>query len=121
MGRRLSWVQVGVGAIAVLAGPSAVAQVSGKQRNALNHMAQVSAAAAVCEDLRSNDGLVSLMLVTYGIDLAKPAIAKQAEELAREHIAGIRAVGPQIGCRVAYALYGPAGENVPGLLRRQRQ
>lgn len=104
----------------VLSSPAWAQSFSTEQRNVINHLAQVLATTKYCSQLASNDTAIAMLLVGYEIDIRKRQVVDELTSKVRQHFDALKATSPEIGCRVAYALYGPGGENVPGLLTRKR-
>lgn len=84
-----------------------------EQNNVLNHAAQVIAAAGLCPALEAQTNLITATLVMFGLSNADlPEVASRALKKSVE----IENLDRQMLCLSAKILYGPKGENVPGLL-----
>jgi hypothetical protein len=92
---------------------------STEQRNAMNHVSQVLAAAAACPEYESNDTMLAVIGMHYKFDISEDKTRSVIVAKAKEHKAGMEAMGKTTGCLAAWALYGPGGQNVPNLLRRK--
>ncbi|NBJ13227.1 hypothetical protein [Microvirga arsenatis] len=98
--------------------PGAAQTFTQSQRNAMNHVSQVLAAATACPEYKPNLVLLALIGVQYKFSIEDPKVNAIIVAKAKEHKAGIEAAGKTIGCLAAWALYGPGGQNVPDLLSR---
>lgn len=94
-------------------------QLSTKQRNAINHLAQVMAIENYCQDYEGNHLLLGMLLTEYKIDLDRPQFNEPLKAKYQEHFKGLQAAGTRVGCLLGWSLYGEGGQNVPGLIRRK--
>ncbi len=93
--------------------------MSDTTRNLLSHIGQVSAAPAICRDAEVDDTKVALLVVMAGIDLERPEHRRAIEAKMKETVAAFRGKSGDVGCAAVFMLYGPNGQNVPGLVRRK--
>ena len=99
--------------------PSVAQSFSAAQTNVMNHAAQAMAAESFCPQLQVRYVVLTALVLRYGLDAETPAVRSAILSRGAQHLAGLKAAGPEIGCRVAWSLYGDGGENVPGLLARR--
>lgn len=84
----------------------------------MNHVAQVFAASTECPDYQANTTGLAMLGMAYKFSIDDENVRAFVIAKIGEHKAGLRAAGVA-GCLVAWALYGPGGQNVPNLLSRR--
>lgn len=118
-GRLVLVVAAAISMVAVFVAPGHASAMSEKTRNILNHVGQVSAAPTICPDAEVEDEKVALLLMMAGIDLKRDEHRRIIETKMRETIAALRGKDADMACAAIFLLYGPTGQNVPGLVRRK--
>lgn len=109
-------------AVALVAGTVAIHDayaMSEKTRNILGHIGQVSAAPKICSQAEVDDEKLALLVIMAGIDLKRPEYFMAIQEKMNETIAAFQGNSDDVGCAAVFLLYGPSGQNVPGLVRRK--
>lgn len=101
--------------IAAAAALFALPAFADERANVLKHFAQALAVAKLCDKVEVADGQAAVIAVAYGIDLNEHRSELLAE--AQRQMAPWSGKGADAACVAGMLLYGPDGENVPGLLR----
>lgn len=89
-----------------------------RQQNAIEHIAQVVAGAAKCDDWALNERLVGAISLTVGININDPQTYDYVEARVLHHADRIKDRDRDDICAAIERLYGPEGENVSGLAIR---
>lgn len=89
-----------------------------KQRNLLNHIAQVMVIQNNCPEYESNDSLIAIMLTYYKLNLSDKSTELYLKGRYIEQEKGLNA-GKTLACLVGWSLYGKGGQNVPDLLTKR--
>lgn len=88
--------------------------LAGEKENAIRHIAQVMATTHLCPKVEMNSTAMTLIAAGYGVDLSRDADAIRA--IAREQMAAWQGKDADAACVAGMMLYGPDGQNIPGLL-----
>jgi hypothetical protein len=88
------------------------------QQNAMNHVAQVFAASTECPEYQANTARLAIIGMVHNFSINDENVQAFVIAKMKEHQAGLTVAGAA-GCLVAWALYGPGGQNVPHLLSRR--
>ncbi|WP_439604525.1 hypothetical protein [Shinella sp.] len=87
---------------------------AGEKDNAMRHIAQVMAITNLCSTVEMNSTAVTLVAMGNGVDLSRDG--DTIRNLAREQMAPWQGKDAEAACVAGMLLYGPDGQNVPGLL-----
>lgn len=90
------------------------AAVAGERENALNHIAQVIAVSQLCDKVTLNTTMIALLAARFGVDFERDKI-ELATQIANQSKPW-KAEPNEAICGAGVYLYGPNGQNVPGLL-----
>lgn len=102
-----------------LAGTALAAyQPNERQKNTIEHIAQVVAGSARCDDWALNERLVGAISLATGIDINDQETFDYVEGRVLFHADRIKARERQDICAAIERLYGPGGANVDGLAIR---
>lgn len=85
--------------------------------NVMRHIAQAMAAQQICDRIEAQKGTITFLGVSYGIDFK--ADGDELLRLTREQIQSMEGRSKEAACIAGLVLYGPKGQNVPGLLREK--
>lgn len=99
----------------LLASPAAADSAS--QVNVLNHVAQASVAERLCPTLSANSALMVATLLYNGVDITRPRDEARFKARLEHYMRELQPLRRDTFCASARFLYGPNGQNVPGLLR----
>lgn len=90
---------------------------SDKQMNVMSHVGQVIAASKICSKIEVSEGATAMMMAAYQVDLSDPLVSGVVESKVRDTVAAFAGKDEDAACVAVMFLYGPGGQNVPGLLR----
>lgn len=85
--------------------------------NVMQHIAQAMAAQEICDRLEAQKGMITFLGVSYGIDFKVDG--DELLRLTREQMRSMEGRSKDAACVAGLVLYGPDGQNVPGLLREK--
>lgn len=91
--------------------------ITQEKRNVLEHIGQVFAGAELCSRIAVDVEAVGAVYLFFKIDLDDPTQYAVVLGKGKEAIEAMRGRGESFACTASMLLYGPEGENVPGLLR----
>lgn len=80
----------------------------------MRHLAQVMAIVNLCPKVEMKSTAMALVAVGYDVDLTRDGDAIRA--IVHEQMAPWKDKDPEAACVAGMMLYGPEGQNVPGLL-----
>ncbi|MFC5505157.1 hypothetical protein [Bosea massiliensis] len=105
-----------IAAACAVSAPAFAQSLSQQQQNATNHFAQVMVIANNCPDYKANELMIGFMIQHFKIDFDEAKTKALLRTRYAEHEKGFKLAGGKVGCLLGWSLYGPGGQNVPGLL-----
>lgn len=91
--------------------------MSDEHMAAASHIGQVIAGAKICKKVEMVTTNMALVTVGLGVDLEDPLFAELVQDKVEETVEAWRGRDEDVACLAVMFLYGPDGQNVPGLLR----
>lgn len=95
---------------------SAAFALSDEQTAALSHVGQVMAGVRICDKIQAKQGAIALLLTFFEIDLKDPLQKALVESKIDDTVSVWAGRDADAACAAIMMLYGPDGQNVPGLV-----